>query len=53
MKEIEVPDQVFLGLIFFNINGPLNFFPAIKATVSFKKDIRIIKYAKFLSLNDI
>ena len=43
IKEIVVPDQVFFGLIFFNINGPLKFFPTIKAIVSFKKDIRIIK----------
>ena len=41
IKEIEVPDQVFFGLIFGKISGPFKYFPKIYATVSLKKEINI------------
>ena len=37
-----VPLQVFLGLIFGVINGPLKVFPTIYANVSFIKEIKKI-----------
>ena len=42
-KEIKVPDQVFFGLIFGNIKGPLILEPKIYAIVSLKNEIKIIK----------
>ena len=42
-KEIEVPDQVFFGLIFGKIRGPLKNLPETYATVSLKKEIKINK----------
>ena len=53
IKEINVPLQVLLGLINDIINGPLSNFPKIYATVSLKKAIKIIKYKRFLSMNEI
>ena len=40
-KEIEVPDQVFFGLIFGKMRGPFNNLPETYATVSLKKEISI------------
>ena len=43
IKEIEVPDQVFFGLIFGKIRGPFKYLPKMYATVSLKKEINISK----------
>ena len=43
MKEIDVPDQVFFGLIFGNMSGPFINLPAIYAIVSLKNEVKIIR----------
>lgn len=48
-----VPDQVFLGLISGDINGPLIVLPTKNAVVSFIKDKKIIRKNMFLSINKI
>ena len=52
-KEIDVPDQVFLGLMKGTINGPLKVLPAKKADVSFMNDKIIIMKNNFLLVNKI
>ena len=42
-KEINVPDQVLLGLILGEINGPFILEPTIYAIVSLMNDTTIIK----------
>lgn len=42
-KEIDVPDQVFFGLIEGIIKGPFIILPKIYADVSLTKDIKIIR----------
>ena len=42
-KDIDVPDQVFFGLIDGMIKGPFMILPKIYAEVSLTKDIKIIR----------
>ena len=53
IKDSEVPDQVFLGLMVGAINGPLKYLPDKKAVVSFKKEVNKIMKIKFLSIVEI
>ena len=50
IKDNEVPDQVFLGLIVGAINGPLKYLPDKNAKVSFRKEVNKIMKIKFLSI---
>ena len=45
-----MPDQVFFGLIFGSIKGPLKKFPKMYAEVSLMNDIKIIKKTIDLSI---
>ena len=49
IKDSEVPDHVFLGLMLGAIKGPLKYLPNIKAEVSLRKDVNKIIKIKFLS----
>ena len=51
--EINVPDQVLLGLILGIIEGPLNNLPKKNANVSLVNERKIIKKNKNLSLSKI
>lgn len=50
-KEIDVPDQVFFGLIEGMIKGPFIILPKIYADVSLTKDIKIIRKKTSLLFN--
>ena len=43
IKDIDVPDHVFFGLIFGNMSGPFINLPAIYAIVSLKNEVKIIR----------